>query len=127
MTPEIPNPDLTEGDIPPLGADLQAMWKFARTFDGYEYIKAHPPLDPPSSGNLVNWLARLANSALAAYHRDGSLPKTLSELRSCLFFESRRCHHQGSARSGYDEAAGSPYIHALVEAIRRKVRVRERD
>lgn len=125
MTPAIPNPDLNEGVLPPPGADLRTIWKFARKFDGYQYIEAHPPPDPPASGNLVAWLGRLANPALGAYHRDGSLPKTLSELRACLFFESRRVHHLGSAKGGYDEAAWSPYIHALVKAIRLQVQAGE--
>lgn len=125
MTPEIPNCDLTEGDLPPPSADFRTIWKFARTFDGYEFVKAHPPPDPPASGNLVNRLGRLANPALAAYRRDGSLPQTLNDPRACLFFESRRFHHQGSAKGGYDEAAWTHYIHALVEAIRREVRAGE--
>jgi len=125
MLRELPNDELTEGVIPSSDADLRAVCEFARTFDGYSYVGAQPKADPTWPDNLVWRLGHMANTPRGAFHRDGNLPTTLSELRACLFFEARRRHHLNSAKGGYDDAAYHPFIRALVEAIRRKVQVGE--
>lgn len=122
MPSEIPNSKLSEDDLPPVNADMMTIWIFARTFDGYDYIESRPPSEHEAPSNSLHRLSRFANSANAAFHNDKRLPKTLSDLRACLFFEFRRARHLGSAKGGYDEGSSMPYFHALVEAIRQKVR-----
>jgi hypothetical protein len=61
----------------------------------------------------------LANPARASFLADGSLPRTLDDLRACLYWEWRQRH----ARPVGDAVGHS--LHALVEAIRRAVADRE--
>lgn len=65
----IANADLRLEDVPLARADWTAMMLFARTFDGYEYCGSFEAA------------ATIANSRAN---------NTLSELRTCLFFEQRR-------------------------------------
>jgi hypothetical protein len=122
MPREIANTELTEQDLPPPDADEVAMWRFARTFDGYRYIESKPPIP---SGHLVAKLGALANSARGDYFKSGkvALPKTLADLRACLFFEWRRLHHQDISADREMMA----YLNALVASIRQKVRAGKRD
>jgi hypothetical protein len=122
MPREIANVELTEQDLPAPNADEEAMWKFARTFDGYRCIESKPPIP---SEHPVAKLGALANSARGDYFKSGKvvLPKTLADLRACLFFEWRRLHHQGIS-ADHEMMA---YLHAILESIRQIVRAGEKD
>ena len=99
MVHEISNNDLTFESIPEADAAYEDISRFALTFNGYEYS---------------DQCAEISNIYEKAFQKDGSLPKTLSELRMCLFFEQRRWRH-------FDELPDQQamkYIYALVEAIR---------
>jgi hypothetical protein len=100
---EIADANLTELDLPPSGSDWEQINVFAHTFNGYTY-----------SGRLHE----IGDGASAAFEQSHTLPKLLSELRACLFYEARRSRHYG-----YDPGeAAMKYIQALVEAIRSHVR-----
>lgn len=105
MVPEIPNAELTERDIPPPGAGWGDLSIFALTFDGYKHWGG------------IEKMAAIANPALQAWHEQLALPSTLTDLRTCLFFEQRRAHLSGGVTRG-----DLPYWHALVGAIRAHVR-----
>ena len=96
----IANRDLTEADIPAPDADRHDLHVFALTFDGYEH-----------------WGSFGACAQVANERRHD----TLTELRSCLFFEQRRHHHMGYGPEAEDLA----YWRELVEKIRQKVRAGE--
>jgi hypothetical protein len=121
MLRQISNAELTLDDIPPPGAGAQAVYAFAGTFDGYDYVSRIPKADPSCPDNLIVRLGRLANPAFANFRRDGSLPSTLSELRACLFYESRRRRFIGGPGSFNPDEVYLPFSLALVEAIRGKV------
>jgi len=101
----IPHNDLTPDQIPPPKAGWREIGWFALTFDGYE---VHGGFE--ACGDI-------ANQCRQAYETRQSLPETLTELRTCLFFEQRRWRHYGYSP---DENA-MIYIHALVEQIREKI------
>ncbi len=61
--------------------------------------------------------AKLANAALERWRRTGKLPRSLGDLRCCLFFEQRRWRHYGY---GFDEAT-LRYARELVGAMRELV------
>ena len=71
---EIADRDLTFVEIPMTDADWSVISQFALTLNSYE-----------AWGSLEK-CAEIANA-----HRHGSL----TELRTCLFFEQRRWHHFG--------------------------------
>lgn len=92
MDKHIPNAELKSSDVP-----LGAGWEeFALTFSGYEV-----------SGGFDE-CAEIANKRT---------PKTLTEYRTCLFFEQRRWRHFGEAPAGKDWT----YIRSLLKGIREKV------
>ena len=106
MGREIANADLTEGDLPAPDAAWRSIGRFALSFNGYEYWGS------------VKKCGDVANPAAEVYYSDKVLPNSLTELRTCLFFEQRRWRH-----FGYDpDEETMDYIHALVEGIREKVR-----
>lgn len=108
---QISNSDLTEGKLPPPNAGWRVLYKFASSFDGWDYMaKAEPSTK----------LATFANAILRAFHQDEviSTDLTMSELRACLFYEASRFRHLGR---GYNEARFMPHVHALVEAIRERI------
>jgi hypothetical protein len=93
MLPEpISNEDLRRRDVPAASADWAAIWAFADTFNGY---KVH--------GSFA------ACAAIANEQRS----ETLTDLRTCLFFETRRWHHFGDDPDEESE----PYIRSLVQRI----------
>lgn len=106
MIKEIANSDLSEQDLPSANARWDNIWKFALSFNGYKYS---------------NKCGELANKAVAAFREDKSLPRSLSDLRACLFFEQRRWHHFGEE----PDIETMVYIHALIEVIREKVQNKE--
>jgi hypothetical protein len=100
MLDEIPNADLVLEHVPSADADWFEIEEFALTFDGY---KAHGSFDA---------CAQIANNRLH---------NTLTNLRTCLFFEQRRWRHFGENPD--DEAM--KYIRSLVEQIRSTVMERD--
>ena len=105
MHGEIANEDLKQSDVPPSNAGWSAIGRFALTFNGYE------------RWGSFDKCAEVANLAAQTFRESGSLPESLTELRTCLFFEQRRWHH-----FGFDpDEKSMKYISALVEEIRRSV------
>lgn len=101
--PDIPNDALCESDLPSNDADFEWTWsKFALTFDGYAHW-----------GSTDKCL-KIANESDEEFRRSGTLPETLTDLRTCLFFEQRRCHYD------FDDIGpqSMAYIKALVASIR---------
>jgi hypothetical protein len=92
----IANTDLALSDIPTTDADWMQIVKFALTFDGYEHCGS------------TSKCAAIANSRQN---------RTLSDLRTCLFFEQRRSHHSGEIPD--DESMA--YIRTVIQKIRDKV------
>jgi hypothetical protein len=76
MTPvnTIPNDRLRPDDVPGPDADWGTIWEFAHTFDGY-----------------THWGSFERCAVIANQRRDS----TLTELRTCLFFEARAWRHGG--------------------------------
>jgi hypothetical protein len=97
--------DLKESDVPLPDAGWYEIGRFALSFNGYDWW-----------GSFER-CAEIANGAAQAFHELGTLPDSLAELRTCLFFEQRRWHHFGLDP---DDSA-MVYISALLEAIRRRV------
>lgn len=92
----IPNASIEATDLPAPDADWAEVWRLADTFNGY-----------------THWGSFERCAEIANAERDS----TLTELRTCLFFECRRWQHYGEDPD--DEA--SPYIRGLVAKIRDKV------
>ena len=105
MFDQIPNQDLTERDLPSPGAEWWQIWEFALAFDGYDQCGS------------FDECADIGNRWAAAYARDKSLSESLTELRTCLFFEQRRWHHFGDD----PDEASARYIRDLLDEIRRRV------
>jgi hypothetical protein len=105
MFDDIAKTDLSESDLPPTDADWMQIGEFALTFDGY------------SHWGSFDQCAEVGNRWAKSYAEEQTLPDSLTDLRTCLFFEQRRWRHYGWEP---DEQA-MRYIRALVEAIRDKV------
>lgn len=95
----ITNEALTLSDIPSTAASWPDIARFALTFNGYEVWE-------------FEVCAEIAN---ARRHN------SLTDLRTCLFFEQRRWRHFGEDPEGEDMA----YIREVVEKIRGRVAVRD--
>jgi hypothetical protein len=106
---EIANADLKESDLPPPEAEWHEVGRFALSFNGYEWWGS------------FGQCAEVANRNLEGFRERGALPDSLTELRTCLFFEQRRWRHFGLDP---DEEARR-YIGALLDRIREKVRTGE--
>jgi hypothetical protein len=91
----IPNERLRAVKMPPQDADWHEIERFALTFDGYKHWGSE----------------RCAEIANARQHG------TLTDLRTCLFFEQRRWRHFGSAPDEENMA----YIRSVLEQIRVRV------
>jgi len=103
---EMPNSELSLEHLPPPNAEFWgAISGFALSFDGYGHWGS------------FDKCAEIANKAAENYRKRGKLPQSLTDLRTCLFFEQRRWHHTGETPEGEDLR----YIHAIVEAIREKI------
>ena len=83
--------------------DIESIWEYALTVNGYEYAKP----------NLGVECADLANQKLNAFESSGIWTGSFEELRCCLFYEQRRWHHFGTDPSGDQLLA----LQALVLAI----------
>jgi hypothetical protein len=93
---EIANKELIEGDLPKPYARWQDVANFALTFNGYKH-----------------WGSFEKCAEVANKHSEG----TLTDLRTCLFFEERRWHHYGDEP---DEEV-MKYIHNVIEKIRERI------
>ena len=87
----IANTDLRSENIPSADSEMLAIFEFAQSFDGYEH-----------------WGAEVCGQ-IANDRRHG----TLTEIRTCLFFEHRRYRHMEEAPGKRDER----YIRSLVRKI----------
>ena len=97
---ELANQQLILERIPDPEAGLWGWERFAHTINGYEVMGGFEPC------------ADLANRGT---------PFTLTELRCCLFFESRRERHSGGMSTKEE------WIRDLLRAIRRMVEAGEVD
>ena len=96
MAQEVANNELTPADIPSFKEVWSRIEPFALTFDGFRH-----------------WGSVEKCAEIAQARRPGSL----TELRTCLFYEARRSHHAGKP----PDVASMMFIRALVYAIREKV------
>jgi hypothetical protein len=78
---------------------------------------ARRPRGTETPDSLIVELGRPANPAFANFQKDGSLPRTLSELRACSFYESRRPRFKGGPAGLNPDEKYLPYSLALVESI----------
>ena len=92
----LPNSTLRLADIPAADAPWEDIWRFAATFQGFKH-----------------WGSFKACAQIANEPRH----TTLTDLRTCLFFECQRWHHYGADP---DERA-EPYMRGLVAEITRRV------
>jgi hypothetical protein len=99
----IPNEKLEKADVPDVTAPWLEIEMFALTFNGYEAF----PGDECAS---------LANRVIDEFSKGPKILETLTitELRTCLFFEQRRWHHS----DWFPDADGKTYIGALLNSIR---------
>jgi hypothetical protein len=104
------NADLSPQDVPAPDADWQSIASFALTFDGYDHWGSFEACGEAANASMVAFVERRA------------LPDSLTELRTCLFFEQRRSQHMG----GIPDDVTKEYVRALVEAIRERVLAAER-
>jgi hypothetical protein len=101
----IANEHLKESDIPSAHAGWHEIGRFALSFNGYEWWGSFQKC------------AEVANRAAETYRESAALPESLTDLRTCLFFEQRRWRH-----FGYDpDEPAMGYIAALLEGIRQGV------
>jgi hypothetical protein len=92
-------------DLIPEVDDDRSLVEFALTFDGYSHYGGFEAC------------ADICNADGRSYFADGSLPRSMSELRACLFFEQRRWHHCGEA----PDAEAKRYMGVLLDAIRDRI------
>lgn len=101
---QIPHHALREEHVPRPRAQWGKIVPFASTFNAYEQLGGIEP-----AAVAANQQARDPSTC------------TLTELRAALFFEYRRYNHRG-----YDpDTSEMAHIHALVEEVRRRIRLGE--
>ena len=105
----IPNAQLIEADLPARRATWIKIQSFALTFDGYEHWGSFKKC------------SEVAHLGVSLHRKHEPLVQSLTDLRTCLFFESRRWKHLEKEPTN----KGMNYIHALVEAIRLRVLAKE--
>ena len=106
---KIPNSQLIENDIPSGRASWKKILPFALTFNGYEYW------------GTFEKCREIAKQGIGLFRSNEQLSQSLTDLRTCLFYEARRWRHLEKNPS----KEGMEYIHALVGAIRVRVLARE--
>lgn len=92
----IPNSELVAFRLPVPAADWDEIQKFALTFDGYRHCGSSEAC------------AAVANARKA---------DSLSDLRTCLFYEQRRWRHFGEE----PDTNAMAYINRVMEQIRDRV------
>lgn len=95
-TRPIQNEQLRAADVPEPNADWSTISTFALSFDGYGV-----------HGSFER-CAEIANACRS---------ESLTDLRTCLFFEQRRWRHFGEV----PDADAMVYIRSLLEQIRRRL------
>jgi len=105
----IPNSQLIENDIPARQASWKNIQPFALTFDGYKHWGSFKKC------------REVADFGLNLHRIEAPLGQSLTDLRTCLFYEARRWKHYEKDPT----KKGMNYIHALVEAIRLRVLAKE--
>lgn len=98
MFDHIPNVKLNLTDVPEVDADWSEIIAFALTYDGYQFW-----------GDFKK-CAEIANQAKKVYTEEGRLPNTLTELRTCQFFEQQRWCYFGRI----PDEKSMVYINALI-------------
>ena len=106
---KIPNSKLIERDIPSRRAGWEKIEPFALSYNGYV-----------QRGSFKK-CREVAKQGIVLYKGQKELNQSLTDLRTCLFFEARRWKHFEKAPT----RKGMEYIHALVEAIRTRVAAKE--
>jgi hypothetical protein len=106
---KIPNSQLIESDIPGNHAVWKKIQPFAFTFNGYDYWGSFKKC------------REVAQHGVDLHRNQQDLTQSLTDLRTCLFFEARRWKHFEKNPS----KKGMEYIHALVGAIRIRVLAKE--
>lgn len=106
---KIPNSQLIENDIPSSRASWKKIQPFALTFNGYEHWGSFEKC------------REVAKHGISLYRANHELSQSLTELRTCLFYEARRWRHLEKTPS----KPGMEYIHSLLDAIRIRVLARE--
>ncbi len=96
---------LRSAEVPPADASEPELLEFALSFDGYKAFG-------------FDDLAALSKRARTTFEKRGSIPDNLVALRGCLFFEQRIAR----ANNG---TLHTPYVAALLEAIRAESRTLE--
>ena len=106
---KIPNSQLIAKDIPSNKATWKKVLPFALTFNGYEHW------------GTFKKCREVAHQGVVLYKGKQQLTLSLTDLRTCLFFEAMRWKHleKEPTKQGLD------YVHALSEAIRARVLARE--
>lgn len=105
----IPNSQLIEKDIPSRRARWITIETFALTYNGY------------TQWGTFKKCRTVAKQGITLYKENKELNQSLTDLRTCLFFEARRWKHFEKTPN----KKGLEYIHALVEAIRMRVTAKE--
>jgi hypothetical protein len=106
---KIPNSQLREEDLPTKRAGWSKIVPFAQSFNGYEHCGS------------VQKCRDVANEGVALHKGNKVLDQSLTDLRTCLFYEARRWRHLEKKPT----KSGLKYVHALVEAIRVRVKTNE--
>ncbi len=105
----IPNSQLIEKDIPSKRASWSKIESFALTYNGY------------TQWGSFKKCREVAKQGIGQYKENKELNQSLTDLRTCLFFEARRWKHFEKTPN----KNGLNYVHALVEAIRTRVAEKE--
>ena len=106
---KIPNSQLIEKDIPSSKATWRKILPFALTFNGYEHW------------GTFKKCREVSQQGITLYKSKQALALSMTDLRTCLFFEAMRWRHLEKEPT----KQGLGYIHALGEAIRARVIARE--
>lgn len=106
---EIPNSKLKPSHIPKPGTDWRNIERFALSYNGYEHYGEE-------CGEFANKVRHEYESTTKLRDR-----LTLSELRTCLFFEQRRYRWAAEDPTAKD----MPYISELLTAIAVALKVNE--
>ena len=106
---KIPNSLLMEKDIPSNGANWKKILPFAMTFNGYE------------QWGTFEKCRDIARQGIELFRANQQLSQSLTDLRTCLFYEARRWRHLEKDPN----KKGMQYIQALLEAIRIRVLAHE--
>jgi hypothetical protein len=106
---KIPNSHLHMEDIPSRRSSWVKIVPFALSFNGYEHCGS------------VQKCRDVAIQGVTRHKENQDLNQSLTDLRTCLFFEARRWKHLEKKPT----SSGLRYIRALLEAIRVRVQANE--